>query len=144
MAKKRNQALRSALQEVPEDVKIFVRRQVDMARRIREIMESNNLTQKSLAKRLSKQESEISKWLSGEHNLTLRSLAKLEAALGEPILEVPDAAGAASLGWKKIEGPTGFTISVSPQKNLIDKTTTFSKATVEPKAKGSDQKQFVA
>lgn len=144
MAKKRNHALRSALQEVPEDVKIFVRRQVDMARRIREIMEDQNLTQKSLAKRLSKQESEISKWLSGEHNLTFRSLAKLEAALGEPILEVPDAMGAASTGWRKIEGPTGFTISVSPQKNPIDEATTFSKATVEPKAEGNDQKQFVA
>ena len=111
MAKKRNQSLRSALQEVPEDIKIFVRRQVDMARRIREVMEAQNLTQKSLAKRLGKQESEISRWLSGEHNLTFRSLAKLEAALGEPILEVSGTIQSPAGGWKKVDGSTGKSIT---------------------------------
>jgi transcriptional regulator with XRE-family HTH domain len=46
-------------------------------------------TQKSLADKLEKKPSEIHKWLSGEHNFTLRSIAKLEAELGETILEVP-------------------------------------------------------
>jgi transcriptional regulator with XRE-family HTH domain len=38
---------------------------------------------------MGKKPSEISKWLNGEHNFTLRSLAKLEAELGEPIITVP-------------------------------------------------------
>ncbi|MBK8153775.1 MAG: hypothetical protein IPK61_12500 [Saprospiraceae bacterium] len=38
---------------------------------------------------MDKKPSEISKWLSGEHNFTLRSLAKLSAELGEPLMEVP-------------------------------------------------------
>ena len=32
---------------------------------------------------------EISKWLGGNHNFTLRSLAKLQAELGEEIIQVP-------------------------------------------------------
>lgn len=42
-----------------------------------------------MAEKLDKKPSEISKWLSGEHNFTLRSLAKLSAELGEALLEVP-------------------------------------------------------
>jgi hypothetical protein len=38
---------------------------------------------------MDKKPSEISKWLSGEHNFTLRSLAKLSVELGEPLMEVP-------------------------------------------------------
>jgi transcriptional regulator with XRE-family HTH domain len=58
-----------------------------IAKRVRAIAESKQLTQKELAKRMGKQESEVSKWVSGEHNFTLRSLAKLEAALGEIFLK---------------------------------------------------------
>lgn len=35
---------------------------------------------------MNKKPSEINKWLKVNHNLTLKSLAKLEAELGEPIL----------------------------------------------------------
>lgn len=142
MAKKRNQVLRSALREVPEDVKIFVRRQVDMARRIREVMEAQSLTQKSLAKRLGKQESEISKWLSGEHNLTFRSLTKLEAALGESILEVSGAVQSPAGGWKKVEGSTGFTVSVATTSSIPD--TQFSEVKVATATKNDYQKEQVA
>ena len=42
-----------------------------------------------LADQLGKHPSEIHKWLSGEHNLTLRTIAKIEAELGVTLLEVP-------------------------------------------------------
>jgi transcriptional regulator with XRE-family HTH domain len=35
---------------------------------------------------MKKRPSEINKWLKGNHNLTLKTLAKLEAELGEPII----------------------------------------------------------
>ena len=35
---------------------------------------------------MKKRRSEINKWLKGNHNLTLKTLAKLEAELGEPII----------------------------------------------------------
>lgn len=35
---------------------------------------------------MNKKPSGINKWLKGNHNLTLKTLAKLEAELGEPVI----------------------------------------------------------
>ncbi|MDP3928714.1 MAG: helix-turn-helix transcriptional regulator, partial [Bacteroidota bacterium] len=56
---------------------------------INQLLRENNISKKELAEKMDKKPSEISKWLGGEHNFTLRSLAKLSAELGEPLLEVP-------------------------------------------------------
>ncbi|HET7114914.1 MAG TPA: helix-turn-helix transcriptional regulator [Hanamia sp.] len=72
--------------ETPEDVRIFVRQYTDIVVRINEIMETKGYTQKDLAEKMKKKPSEINKWLKGNHNLTLKTLAKLEAELGEPII----------------------------------------------------------
>lgn len=77
------------LSETPEEVKIFTSWYADLIVRIHEIMNEKKITQKSLAEQLGKKPSEISKWLNGGHNFTLRSLAKLEAELGEPLLYIP-------------------------------------------------------
>jgi transcriptional regulator with XRE-family HTH domain len=72
--------------ETPEEVRIFVRQYTDIVVRIHEIMQAKGYTQKDLAERMQKKPSEINKWLKGNHNLTLKTLAKLEAELGEPII----------------------------------------------------------
>ncbi len=46
-------------------------------------------TQKNLAKALGKKESEVSKWLSGTHNFTLKSIAKIAAIFDKEILITP-------------------------------------------------------
>jgi len=75
--------------KMPEDVKIFVDKYADIVVRINQLLKEKGLSQKSLAEKMDKKPSEISKWLNGEHNFTLRSIAKLEAELGETILYVP-------------------------------------------------------
>lgn len=77
------------LKSIPKDVEIFVDWYADLVVRINQLLRDNDFTKKELAEKLEKKPSEISKWLSGEHNFTLRSLAKLSAELGEPLLEVP-------------------------------------------------------
>ena len=77
------------IDETPVDVKIFVDKYEEISMRIYQLLASKKMTQKDLAERLGKRPSEISKWLNGEHNFTLRSLAKLEAELGETLLFVP-------------------------------------------------------
>ncbi len=72
--------------ETPEEVKIFVRQYTDIVVRINQILKAKGYTQKDLADKMNKKPSEINKWLKGNHNLTLRTLAKLEAELGEPII----------------------------------------------------------
>lgn len=57
--------------------------------RAHQILKEKGITQKELAARLDKSPSEISKWLSGNHNLTLRSIAKLEAELGADLIYIP-------------------------------------------------------
>ena len=76
------------LEETPEEVRIFVRQYTDIVVRIHELLEKKGYTQRDLAERMQKKPSEINKWLKGSHNLTLKTLAKLEAELGEPIITV--------------------------------------------------------
>jgi len=85
----RSKVAERILAKTPEDVKIFTRLYGDLIVRINAILKHKGYTQKSLAEKLDKKPSEIHKWLSNEHNFTLRSLAKLQAELGETLLEVP-------------------------------------------------------
>ncbi len=77
------------LNSTPKDVEIYVRLYADLVVRITDILKEKQMTQKALAENLGKQPSEIHKWLSGDHNFTLRSLAKLQAELGEEIIYIP-------------------------------------------------------
>ena len=85
----RNTTARRILEETPEETRQFVKRYGELVTRIYDLLEEKGWTQKDLALRLGKKPSEISKWLSGKHNLTLRSLAKLEVELGEDLIQVP-------------------------------------------------------
>lgn len=85
----RSKVAERILAKTPEDVKIFTRLYGDLIVRINSILKERGYSQKSLAEKLDKKPSEIHKWLSNEHNFTLRSIAKLEAELGEVLLEVP-------------------------------------------------------
>jgi transcriptional regulator with XRE-family HTH domain len=85
----RSKFFQEVLNETPQEVEIFVRLYTDIVARVNKLLEEKGYTQKLLAEKLGKQPSEIHKWLSGNHNLTLKSIAKLEAELGEPLLIVP-------------------------------------------------------
>lgn len=85
----RSKTVDRLLKSTPKDVEIFVDLYADLVIRINQILREKDLTKKDLAEMLEKKPSEISKWLSGGHNFTLRSLAKLSAELGEALLEVP-------------------------------------------------------
>jgi len=73
-------------EDTPEEVRIFVRQYTDIVVRINQLLLEKGLSQKDLADRMKKRPSEISKWLKRPHNLTLKTIAKLEAELGEPII----------------------------------------------------------
>ncbi len=76
----------------PEDIERFVDKNLDICEQVYALLRERGWTQKELAKVLGKTESEVSKWLSGTHNLTLRSIAKLEAALEADIILTPQKA----------------------------------------------------
>jgi len=61
---------------------------VGIANRIYDILESRGMTQKDFARLMGKSETEVSRWLSGTHNLTLATLSKISVALGANIIGV--------------------------------------------------------
>lgn len=85
----RSKVAQRILAETPEETKIFARLYADIVVRVHQLLKEKGFSQKDLADKLEKRPSEINKWLVGEHNFTLRSLAKLEAELGDAIINVP-------------------------------------------------------
>jgi transcriptional regulator with XRE-family HTH domain len=85
----RSKVAERMLANTPEDVKIFTSLYAALVVKVNRLLKEKGLTQKALAEKLDKNPSEIHKWLSGEHNFTLRSIAKLQAELGEPLIVVP-------------------------------------------------------
>ena len=78
-----------ALAGVKPETTIFIQKYLDLVERINELMQERKLTQKDLALALGQQPSAVNRLLNSEsHNLTLRSIAKLEAFFGEDILVV--------------------------------------------------------
>lgn len=62
---------------------------VAIANRIYEILDAKGMSQKDLAQELGKTETEVSRWLSGMHNLTIGTIAKISIALDENLITVP-------------------------------------------------------
>ena len=88
----RSKVAQKILDETPDEVSIFVRQYTAIVVRINDILLAKGFSQKELAEGLKKKPSEINKWLKRPHNLTLKTLAKLEAELGEPIIVASTAA----------------------------------------------------
>lgn len=80
----------NALDKIIPDPAIdkFIDASFDLSDRIHEILESKGLTQKDLAEMLGKKESQVSKWMTGTHNFTIKTLALLEVKLGASIFQI--------------------------------------------------------
>lgn len=66
-----------------EEIQRFISKNVDIAQKVNQALEEKGWSKSYFAtQKLNKTPSEISKWLSGTHNLTLKSIVKMEKALG--------------------------------------------------------------
>ena len=77
-----NKLFRNCLAAIPAEQKAEFDLSFGIAERISEILKAKGLTQKDFARLLNKQDSEISKWLTGRHNFTTQTIARIETALG--------------------------------------------------------------
>lgn len=84
---KTNKILNEIRSHISPDVKKQLEISVSLANRVYDILEKKGMTQKDLAKLLGKTETEVSRWLSGTHNLTIATIAKISVALGEDIIK---------------------------------------------------------
>lgn len=76
------------LATVPNDVKMELDMSFAIADKIDMILREKNISQKQLAKNMGKTEAEVSRWLGGTHNFTLRTIAKISDALGVKLLTI--------------------------------------------------------
>ena len=80
------------LDDILSNIPTRIQKEVDMlyaiASRINEILSRKGWNQADLAKAMGKKEAEISKWLSGSHNFTISTIARIETVLEEDIISV--------------------------------------------------------
>lgn len=85
-----NRMIDEVRRSITPEMKLQMEMSVAIANRICDILEAKGMTQKELARKLGKTETEVSRWLSGTHNLTLSTISKVSVALGEDIVIIPE------------------------------------------------------
>lgn len=88
--------------KITSESKRFTALSFDLVDYIHALLEKHDMTQRDLADKMGKRESEISKWLAPGHNFTLKTLVKLEIALGEPLIFIPGEANNAPVSGLEI------------------------------------------
>ena len=89
MSKDKKAVLERIRNRTTPEQREFVRMNLSIARQIITLLKKKGLSQKEFANMLGKNESEISRLLSGMHNFSLKSLAKVSAMLEEEIIITP-------------------------------------------------------
>ncbi|MCQ2215442.1 MAG: helix-turn-helix transcriptional regulator [Bacteroidales bacterium] len=84
---KHSSVIASILSEVDELSQRKSDNRMLLAHKIYVAMKNMNLTQKKLAEKMSKSESEVSDWLSGDRNFTIELLTEIEMALNVKLID---------------------------------------------------------
>lgn len=75
---------------ISPEMKLQMELSVAIANRIYEILEEKGLSQKDFARMMGKTETEVSRWLSGTHNLTMATICKISTTLEADVIKVAD------------------------------------------------------
>lgn len=78
------------VEAVSPEIMSEVQLSADIIARIDAILKKKSMTQRDLAKKMGRSEAVISRWTSGFPNLTLKSIAEISTALGEPLIKVAE------------------------------------------------------
>ncbi len=73
---------------IPERIQRETDLSFQISDRIYDLMQERGLTKKQFAEALGKRPCEVTKWLSGQHNFTISTLAMLSAFFGKSIINV--------------------------------------------------------
>lgn len=75
------------------EIEQFIEKNLAIVEKVNTVLREKGWSKATLAEKMDKNPSEVSKWLTGMHNLTLKSIIKMEVALGidlmhtEPVKE---------------------------------------------------------
>lgn len=82
----------------------MVEKNLAITEKINNLLKERGINQVEFAKMLGKSPSEVSKWLTGLHNLTLKSITKMEVALEVDLINIEPQYKYVYLGSVKGEG----------------------------------------
>lgn len=73
---------------IPPSIRAEVDLEMSISTRIYELMTQRGLSKAEFARSIGKRPCEVTKWLSGQHNFTIATLAMLSTFFGQPIITV--------------------------------------------------------
>lgn len=79
---------REMVARVPQEMKEEINLSFAISNKIDALMQERGLSKKEFADQLGKRPNEITRWLSGQHNFTVSTLAMLSAFFGKSIISV--------------------------------------------------------
>ena len=79
---------REMVGQVPKEIKEELDLSFAISSKIDALMQERGLSKKQFADQIGKRPSEITRWLSGQHNFTVSTLAMLSAFFGKSIITV--------------------------------------------------------
>ncbi|TVZ23445.1 helix-turn-helix protein [Dokdonia sp. Hel_I_63] len=85
-------ALQRIKNRITPEEKATMSNNMAIANQVLLLLQRKGMSQNDLAIKLGKSPSEVSKWLSGFHNLTTPTISKMEVAIGEKIIMTCDEA----------------------------------------------------
>ena len=81
-------SLRELLSDISPEERAEARLSFQISNRLDFLMKEKGLSKKQFADAIGKRPSEMTRWLSGEHNFTISTLAMLSSFFGQPIITV--------------------------------------------------------
>ena len=79
---------KECVSKVPDELKLELSWSNAIAIKIASQLSEQGMTQKMFAKKMGKTEAEVSRWLSGTHNFTLRTISKISSVLNTDMIHV--------------------------------------------------------
>ena len=86
--KDRQKWFKEKMETVSPEIMSEIQLSADIIARIDVLLKKKGMTQRELALKLGRSEAVVSRWTTGFPNLTLRSIAAISAAIGEPLIQV--------------------------------------------------------
>lgn len=86
--RKINLSLEEIFEELPKEKREETRLSFAISNRVDTLMKENGYNKKQFAEALGKRPNEVTRWLSGEHNFTISTIALLSTFFGKPIISV--------------------------------------------------------
>lgn len=82
-------SLDEIFERIPKEEREETRLSFAISNRLYYLMQKKGLSKKQLADAIGKRPNEITRWLSGEHNFTISTLAMLSTFFGEALIDIP-------------------------------------------------------